>query len=357
MSQTRMARVAIVADQLLQRQRLRQALGKFGIEVVFNGSAADYLNRNGGEAAALLIVELQDEQDSPELLEQLLALDDTPLLFGPGPAPHSQGPEYIRWERRLFRKLAQQLGDIEPLDDTESLQALAQQHRSTALALPARVNPCEAGTPAPMVWVLGASLGGPAAVKAFLDCLPAGLPLAFVYAQHIDHRVAPLLGRVVTRDARYPLATPRQGQPLRCGEVLLVPVEQQLSLSADGTQCLHQQPWQGPYGPSIDQVILHMADYYGSQCHSILFSGMGNDGSLAASRLKSLGSQLWVQTPGSCASPAMVESALETGAVSYRGEPVELAGQLLRWLEAQSLLAARERRHQSQERAQGESHE
>lgn len=349
--------VAIVADQLLQRQRLRQALGKYGIEVVFNGSAGDYLSRVAkGAPAGLVIVELQDEDSPPELLEQLLSQDDSPLLFGPGPAPDSHGPDYIRWERRLFRKLVQQLGNIEPLDDTESLQALAQGHQSAPLERPLHLPHCDAGEPAPMVWVLGASLGGPAAVKAFLDCLPPGLPLAFVYAQHIDHRVAPLLGRVLARDARYPVVSPCPGNPLRCGEVVQVPVDCQLSLTEEGLQCLHERPWQGPYGPSIDQVMLNMSGYYGPHCHTILFSGMGNDGSLAALRLQALGGQLWVQTPTSCASPAMVESALDSGAVSYRGTPAELAAQLLRWLEAQSLLAARALRQQTpQAPPQGES--
>lgn len=43
-----------------------------------------------------------------------------------------------------------------------------------------------AGEPAHQVWLLAASLGGPEAVKAFMDALPGGLPVGFVYAQHIE---------------------------------------------------------------------------------------------------------------------------------------------------------------------------
>ncbi|TVP55711.1 MAG: chemotaxis protein CheB [Halomonadaceae bacterium] len=345
--------VAIVADDLLQRQRLRQALGKYGITVVFTGSAGDYLARAASETASLVIIELQDDHSSPELLDQLLAQTDSALLFSPGPAPSQQGPEYVRWERRLFNKLQQQCGDLESLDDKASLNELVAQEKTPPLHCPPRIATVAAGAPATMVWVLGASLGGPAAVKAFLDRLPPGLPLAFVYAQHIDYRVAPLLQRVLTRHAHYPLVAPQAGAALRCGEVLQVPVQHQITLNKDGSQKLTDRPWQGPHGPSIDQVIQTMADHYGSQCHSILFSGMGNDGSLAAPQLKALGSQLWVQTPDSCASPAMVESAMATGAVTYSGDPGELAAQLLRWLEGQSLLQARQQRHRLADHPKG----
>jgi chemotaxis response regulator CheB len=47
--------------------------------------------------------------------------------------------------------------------------------------------------PAEYIRVLGASLGGSNAVKEFLDALPKGLPVGFVYAQYIDARFQKVL--------------------------------------------------------------------------------------------------------------------------------------------------------------------
>jgi chemosensory pili system protein ChpB (putative protein-glutamate methylesterase) len=53
--------------------------------------------------------------------------------------------------------------------------------------------------PAEHIWVLGASLGGPNAVKEFLDALPKGLPVGFVYAQYIDARFQKALIQTLSR--------------------------------------------------------------------------------------------------------------------------------------------------------------
>ena len=194
-----------------------------------------------------------------------------------------------------------------------------------ALTLSPWIRSAEPGTPARQVWILGASLGGPAAVKEFLDHLPAGLPVGFVYAQHIDAHFTSVLARVLGRHAHYRLVEARADEPIRCGEVTLVPVEQEMFLDEDGLIQFRDQAWPGPYGPSIDQVMLNLADHFGTRCHAILFSGMGNDGAIAAPLLQAYGSHIWVQSSASCGNSSMPDSVAETGCVRYTGTPRELA--------------------------------
>ncbi|MEQ6885586.1 chemotaxis protein CheB [Salicola sp. Rm-C-2C1-2] len=338
--------VIVIADDVLQRHRLQQTLDKHGVPVAFMGDPQRFAALDKSPEAALCLIALADEQEYPELIETLLAADDRPLLFGPGAAPEPGHQEYVRWERRLFAKLEDQLGSLEPLENQNSLDALASELETRdRLPMPTWVAPAGEDETARELWVLGASLGGPAAVKAFLDALPGRLPIAFVYAQHIDAHFSGVLSRVLTRDSEWSVVTAEPGRRLRCGDVLQVPVDQELWLDEEARVQLRDSPWTGPYGPSIDQLMANLARVHGGYCHSILFSGMGNDGALGAPALQQAGGDIWVQRPDTCASPAMPESILATGTTEFEGDPRELAERLLRVLSQRTLLSGRSQCH------------
>lgn len=337
--------VAIISDSALQRHRLSQAVGKFGLRTAFCGDPERFLACDLPAGVALWILALEDESDHPELLDQLLD-DEAPTLFGLGQAPNTGQPDYVRWERRLFGKLRDHLGELEMLDSQQALEALdlPPQSGSEPPQLSQWVKAAEPGSPAEQIWILGASLGGPAAIKEFLDQLPGGLPVGLVYAQHIDAHFSGVLARVLGRHAHYELVEAREGEPVRCGQVTMVPVDRELILDDLGLIRFKDNAWPGPYGPSIDQVMLNLADHYRTRCHAILFSGMGNDGAIAAPLLHAYGSRVWVQSSASCANSSMPESVAETGCVSFVGTPSQLARQLIKTIEETSLLQAKQQR-------------
>lgn len=327
--------VGIVSDDVLQRHRLQEATGRFGLRPGFSGDPERILGQAMLPDADLWLVTLADEADHPALLDHLLDRTDAPVLFGIDLAPKPGSREYTRWERRLLGKLEQQLGTLTTAETSEAIEELEQQPELpvrgliVAPELPPELTPARAGQTPEEIWILGASLGGPAAVKTFLDHLPAGLPVAFVYAQHIDGNFTDVLARVLGRHAHYRLQRAEEGLRLGCGTVTLMPVEREWTLNADSTLTEKDSPWPGPYGPSIDQVLLNFGDHFGARCHAILFSGMGNDGAVAAPMLKAFGSRIWVQSSETCANSAMPEAVAETGCTSLSGAPAELASALV----------------------------
>ena len=327
--------VAIIADNPLQRHRLQHAVGRYGLSIAFVGDPVRYLDFPVQGEIALWIVDVQDDATCERLLDNILDNSDAALLLGPDLAPDPNKPDYPRWERRLFGKLQDMLGEVtEPAELNGERPASA-----TMLSLPmtwpanasARV-PGE-GDVAREIWILAASLGGPAAVKEFLDRLPPGLPVGFVYAQHIDANFTRVLARVLGRHAHDTLLEASDGDQLRVGEVMLMPVDREVYLDPLGHVRFHDHPWPGPYGPSIDQVMLNMADHYRAHCHVILFSGMGCDGAVAAPVLHAYGSRIWVQSSESCANSSMPDSVAATGCSSFTGTPAQLAAQLVRTLD------------------------
>ncbi|WP_263143174.1 chemotaxis protein CheB [Pseudomonas sp. RIT-PI-AD] len=331
------ARIAVLADTSLQRHVLQQALTGNGYRVVLNNDPArlDEADLSACEAD-LWLVDLAQSEDSP-LIDSLLEHASSPVLFGEGHAPERHSEHYPRWERRLFGKLKRLVGDpaqaVGPSLDT----LLDEAQRPARVELPRVLadSPLIAGGPARQVWLLAASLGGPAAVKAFLDALPGGLPLGFVYAQHIDPAFEGALPQAVGRHSQWHVKGVRPGDAVRCGEVVVVPISHELTFGEEGAMQVGERPWPEPYSPSIDQMMLNLAQHFGARCGVIAFSGMGSDGSAAAAYLRRQGGAIWTQRADSCVCSSMPDSLREAGYSSFSGDPRELASQLVNHLATQ----------------------
>ena len=337
MTEQAAARIAVLADTSLQRHVLQQALVANGYTVVLNSDPA----RLDEEALAacetdLWLVDLAQSDDSP-LVDNLLERATAPVLFGEGHAPERHSENYPRWERRLFGKLKKLVGD--PAQGVgRSLEALlADASRPARLELPQSLAdmPLAAGEPARHVWLLAASMGGPAAVKEFLDALPGGLPVGFVYAQHIDASFEASLPQAVGRHSQWKVNQARHGDAIRCGEVVVAPISFELGFADDSAMSIADRGWPEPYSPSIDQMMLNLAQHFGAQCGVMAFSGMGSDGSAAAAYVRRQGGEIWTQRADSCACASMPDSLREGGYSQFSGSPRELAEALVNYLAGQ----------------------
>lgn len=331
------ARIAVIADTSLQRHVLQQALTNSGYQVVLNSDPARLDEETLGACETdLWLVDLALSEDSP-LVDSLMERASAPVLFGEGHAPERHSENYPRWERRLFGKLKKLVGDPS-LAIGPSLQALLEDaSRPARLDLPEilAATPLTAGEPARQVWLLAASLGGPEAVKEFLDALPGGLPVGFVYAQHIDASFEAALPQAVGRHSQWHVNTARHGEPVRCGEVVVAPIASELNFNDEGAMQLTGRPWPEPYSPSIDQMMLNLAQHFAGLCGVIAFSGMGSDGSAAAAYVRRQGGLIWTQRADTCAAPSMPDNLREGGYSSHSGDPRELAAALVSHLAEQ----------------------
>jgi len=331
MTEITAARIGVIADTSLQRHVLQQALTANGYQVVLNSDPARLQEADVAAVEAdLWLVDLAQTEDSP-LVNALLERDSCPVLFGEGHAPERHSEHYPRWERRLFGKLKRLVGDpsraVGPRLEGLGGEALS----PTRIELPGVLARAEndVDEPAREVWLLAASLGGPEAVKAFLDALPRGLPVGFVYAQHIEASFEAALVQVVGRHSQWTVSQCRANEPIRCGEVVVAPIAQEMSFSGDGAMLLGGRSWPEPYSPSIDQMMLNLAQQFASRCGVIAFSGMGSDGNAAAAYVLRQGGRVWTQRAESCVCSSMPDSLREGGYSSFSGDPRELAQALV----------------------------
>lgn len=322
-------RVGVIADSTLQRHAVCKAVQSAGYKLAATLSpdkAEDIVITDG--RADVWLVDIEDEDKWSDFIIHLFEIAEVPILLGEGNAPAITSLQFQRWERKIFAKLQEIVGKPRP-EDTSTSHLVATVAKEE---LAESVEPEEEGEPATNVWVLGASMGGPAAVKEFLDALPGGLPIAFIIAQHIDAGFQDTLRTVWGKNSHYRIRSPRAGRCISHGEIVIAPIEQVMTLDPFSRVELYEEAWDGPYSPSIDQVMSLMADRYGVQTGAILFSGMGNDGAIAAAKLRQMGIEVWAQTAETCACSSQPDAAREAGCVTFSGSPAELASKLAEYI-------------------------
>jgi hypothetical protein len=194
-----------------------------------------------------------------------------------------------------------------------------------AFATGAAAAPATAPAGLRRVIVLGASIGGPDALRSFLGSIPEGFPALFVLAQHLESGFFERLAQQLQKSSKLPVRVPEPGQRAVPGEVLVVPAKQRVQIERDGEIQFVEHGAAPKYTPSIDQVLRDVADTFGANATAIIFSGMAGDAIEGAVYLTSQGGEVWAQDPASCVVSSMVDGARARGVVEYIGSPRDLA--------------------------------
>ncbi len=316
--------IAIASDSLQQRTTLRKLLEFAGLNVVLSEPLSRLFLRKLQKAEAeVLLLDLHDDTDhDDEVLHEVLDNVDIPIIFNDVTALMINEPRQDNsWHYSLMQKIAESKGiqdwilddDIEPVEEirteTRRVQGIAQS-----------------------VWVLGASLGGPEAVKRFLRALPSDIPAAFVLAQHLGANFVGLLAEQLDRVTSLKVMPADEGHVLMEREVIVAPVDERLLINPIGNLELTVIEQQAKYTPSIDMVISDIARRYGKRAGTILFSGMGDDGKIGAKHMLDQGGQVWVQSSESCVISSMPDNVRRHCDVQFVGNPEQLAKQLGKYL-------------------------
>jgi len=179
------------------------------------------------------------------------------------------------------------------------------------------------------VFVLGASIGGPEAVREFLGALPPRFPALFVLVQHMGEEFLELMSAQLARCVSLTVRTPTHGEIFGHGEIVIVTTRQRLQIDAEGVVTLSPLPERTAYSPSIDLVLRDVADQFGSKAGAIIFSGMAQDAIAGSTYLKARGGVVWTQDPNTCTISTMVDAVTQTGVVTFSGSPQELAAKMI----------------------------
>lgn len=297
-------RVGVIVDTIFQGQVVSQALVAAGYRIatlILSGHCrvGDLHHASQQVDVWLVDVDFEAQSELDFLLDWALDESDQPVMMGEG--IEYESPEYRDWLRRTIGKLPQMSGQVR----------LSESHLTLGRE----------------VWVLGASTGGPEAVKNFLKQLPPGLGIAFVYVQHIDSGFEKNLVNML-KNTRYRPFIAASGDLLYANTVAILTQAETAEILENGTLLVRSTPWLAAYAPSVDQVLINVARRFAGRCGAIIFSGMGDDGASGARFIAQAGGQVWVQEPSTCTVAAMPEAVMAAVAVNQQGSVEYLAQQL-----------------------------
>ncbi|WMS85879.1 chemotaxis protein CheB [Pleionea litopenaei] len=224
--------------------------------------------------------------------------------------------------------------DIPLLDDT----AIDMQFEAVESDEPKE--PEKPSGPQQNLWVLGASLGGPAAVKRFLQAVPGSIDTAFVLAQHIDENFLPVLSNILDTQTAFRATIIETKTKIESGKIYIAPIGSQVVFDNEGYVDVLDKAWTPPYAPCIDDVVVAAASIYRERCGVIIFSGMGDDGSTGIEQVQANNITVWTQSSDTCANASMPESVVNKNLSQYSGGPEQLAAQLSEHLQEQKAMRA-----------------
>lgn len=191
--------------------------------------------------------------------------------------------------------------------------------------------PIESG-PKELRWVaIGASTGGPAAIREFLDEVPADAPVSFLIVQHIAAGFE--LGFADWLNKEFPLDVrlAQDGEMPRPGAVRLAPGGCHLQLAPGGVLRLDvETPARRGHRPSVDELFQSCAESCPREVAGVLMTGMGADGVEGLLALRQAGGLTLAQDEASSVVFGMPRVALERGAAEVALPPRDLARTLVR---------------------------
>jgi two-component system chemotaxis response regulator CheB len=181
------------------------------------------------------------------------------------------------------------------------------------------------------VILLGASMGGPAALRSILSGFPADAPPCLVvqhmqgsftrdFARRLDAAAAPEVREATGRESLVP------------GRVLVAPGDRHLVVTRSDrgevrAEVVGGDPVQG-HRPSVDVLFHSAAEVLGPRAVSALLTGMGRDGAEGLLAMRRAGARTFAQAREGCTVFGMPGAAAELGAAEL-SVPLDVLGSAL----------------------------
>ena len=165
-------------------------------------------------------------------------------------------------------------------------------------------SPAQALHRRPKVIAIGASTGGIHASCEFLKALPDHVDLPILVTQHLPLSFVPLFAKQIAAASGRGTSIARHGEPLRDRRIYIAPGDGHLTVhNRDDALiiAISRQPAQTMCMPSVDPMLVSVADAAGGAAVAVILSGMGRDGTHGASVLAEAGGILLAQDRDSSA--------------------------------------------------------
>jgi chemotaxis response regulator CheB len=161
---------------------------------------------------------------------------------------------------------------------------------------------------------IGASAGGPMAVKHVLLGLSRNFQAAIVIIQHVDERFAPGMAEWLSRESPVPVRVAKEGERPAVGTALLAGTNDHLVFKAADRLGYTPEPREQAYRPSVDVFFESVSKHWPGDAVGVLLTGMGRDGAKGLKALRAKGHYTIAQDEATSAVYGMPKAAATLGA-------------------------------------------
>ncbi|WP_310449756.1 chemotaxis-specific protein-glutamate methyltransferase CheB [Sulfuritalea sp.] len=161
---------------------------------------------------------------------------------------------------------------------------------------------------------IGASTGGPQALREILSHLPGGFRVPVVCVQHIGADFLPEMVAWLAEVSPLPVRVAAQGEVPQAGVAYFAPGNAHLDLDDGGRFDLSEAPPCGGHRPSVTVTLRAVARHYGASAVGVLLTGMGRDGAEGMAEIAAAGGITIAQDEASSVVYGMPREAAALGA-------------------------------------------
>ncbi len=171
--------------------------------------------------------------------------------------------------------------------------------------------------------ILGASTGGPEAIRQVLETLPANCP-AMLIAQHMPAGFTRSFAQRLDRLCRISVKEAEDGERVLPGHAYIAPGDRHLKLARSGANYVVRLDPGAPvnrHRPSVDVLFHSAAEQAGRNAIGVLMTGMGKDGAAGLLAMRQAGAATLAQDSDSSLVFGMPREAIALGGA---GEVLDL---------------------------------
>lgn len=179
------------------------------------------------------------------------------------------------------------------------------------------------------VVAIGASTGGPQALREIFGHLPAAFPVPLVCVQHIGGDFLPGLVAWLSEVCLLAVQQAVEGEKPQAGVAYFAPPEAHLGFDENGRFALSDAPPSDGHRPSATFTLSAVARCFGAGAVGVLLTGMGRDGAEGMADIAAAGGVTIAQDEASSVVYGMPKEAVALGAVQHQLSIEQIAPTLI----------------------------
>jgi len=164
---------------------------------------------------------------------------------------------------------------------------------------------------------IGASTGGPEALRKVLEAMPSDSP-GVVIVQHMPELFTSGFASHLNQDCRIEVKEAADGDGVKRGRALIAPGNRHISVVQRGAEYaveVRDGPLVSRHRPSVDVLFRSVARVAGADAVGVIMTGMGSDGAEGLLEMKEAGAYTVAQSEASCVVFGMPKEAISRGGV------------------------------------------